>query len=182
VLSLSWSPQYCATAKNADVQQCSGEKSYGFVVHGLWPQFERGFPSNCTKAPYLPQPVIDRLLPIMPSKGLILHEWKTHGTCSGLDADAYATSIENAYNGLHIPDAYRQLDAPLTIKPSAMEAELGKANPLLKPNGISLDCRGAYFSEARICLDTDGQPRACGPELRDHCGKTMTLRPTRAAN
>ncbi|WP_428313151.1 ribonuclease T2 family protein [Hydrocarboniphaga sp.] len=177
MLALSWSPQYCATAGKPSEFQCNREQPYGFVVHGLWPQFERGFPSNCNKAPYLPQPLIDRLLPIMPSKGLILHEWKTHGTCSGLEAQAYVDRIEATYRGLRIPDAYRHVDKALSLKPSAFEAALIAANPQLKPDGISLQCRGPYLAEVRICFDTAGAPRQCGPDLDDRCGKTLMLRP-----
>lgn len=39
VLSLSWSPTFCLTHQNDS--QCSG-KGYGFVLHGLWPQYARG--------------------------------------------------------------------------------------------------------------------------------------------
>ena len=39
LLALSWSPTFCLThQKDA---QCSG-KGYGFVLHGLWPQYTRG--------------------------------------------------------------------------------------------------------------------------------------------
>ena len=46
VLALSWSPSFCeANAERgggtAD-QQC-GERPFSFVVHGLWPQYEKGF-------------------------------------------------------------------------------------------------------------------------------------------
>ena len=49
VLSLSWSPSFCEAAsergrsgRSQDVQ-CGG-RPFSFVVHGLWPQYERGFP------------------------------------------------------------------------------------------------------------------------------------------
>jgi ribonuclease T2 len=177
VLALSWSPQYCATASKPSSQQCNAGATYGFVVHGLWPQFEHGFPSNCNKAPYLPQPLIERLLPIMPSKGLILHEWQTHGTCSGLEAEAYADKIDTTYRSIHIPEAYQRIDKPLTLKPAELEAALIAANPQLKADGISLQCRGSYLSEVRICFDTAGAPRQCSVDLKDRCGKTLTLRP-----
>ena len=43
VLSLSWSPEHCATTHDTSTQ-CAGTRHFGFVVHGLWPQFEHGFP------------------------------------------------------------------------------------------------------------------------------------------
>lgn len=48
VLSLSWSPSYCeAEGEQANGQQCRAGRPYAFVVHGLWPQYERGYPENC---------------------------------------------------------------------------------------------------------------------------------------
>jgi len=93
VLSLSWSPEYCATsggnAPNGDLQ-CRGAKKYGFVLHGLWPQYAKGgWPTTCSTTRAVPPEVIDRVLPIMPSRALPQHEWDKHGTCSGKDVGAY---------------------------------------------------------------------------------------------
>src|SRR5262245_26202773 len=47
-LSLSWSPTYCTSQVGQnDSQQCGPGRTYAFVVHGLWPQYERGWPENC---------------------------------------------------------------------------------------------------------------------------------------
>ena len=49
VLALSWSPSYCeAEGAEANQQQCKAARPYAFIVHGLWPQFERGFPRDLT--------------------------------------------------------------------------------------------------------------------------------------
>jgi len=50
VLSLSWSPSFCEQAgdRKSAQQQC-GERPFSFVVHGLWPQYEKGFPEFCTQ-------------------------------------------------------------------------------------------------------------------------------------
>ena len=49
VLSLSWSPSFCEAAgeRGTPPQQQCGARPYSFVVHGLWPQYERGFPEFC---------------------------------------------------------------------------------------------------------------------------------------
>lgn len=48
VLALSWSPSFCnSQAGRRSREQCAIAASSAFVVHGLWPQFERGFPSYC---------------------------------------------------------------------------------------------------------------------------------------
>ncbi|MCC2111314.1 MAG: hypothetical protein KDJ16_04705, partial [Hyphomicrobiales bacterium] len=46
VLSLSWSPSYCEAEGDPREPQCRKERPsrrYAFVVHGLWPQYERGW-------------------------------------------------------------------------------------------------------------------------------------------
>ncbi len=45
LLSLSWSPEYCAKSRRDDELQCA--RPYAFVAHGLWPQNEQGWPSDC---------------------------------------------------------------------------------------------------------------------------------------
>lgn len=39
-VALSWSPAFCATHDDPD--QCAPGRQAGFVLHGLWPQYERG--------------------------------------------------------------------------------------------------------------------------------------------
>src|SRR5262245_38762481 len=47
VRSLSWSPQHCAEpAGKSDTMQCHSKRHFAFVLHGLWPQFEKGYPQS----------------------------------------------------------------------------------------------------------------------------------------
>ncbi|MBG1262616.1 ribonuclease T2 family protein [Nostoc commune] len=48
VLTLSWSPDYCAANGSRDQQQCGSGRKLGFVLHGLWPQYQAGYPANCS--------------------------------------------------------------------------------------------------------------------------------------
>ena len=55
VLSLSWSPSFCEEASERGNEgrsqaQCGG-RPFSFVVHGLWPQYEHGFPEYCDRIP-----------------------------------------------------------------------------------------------------------------------------------
>src|SRR5437868_6359483 len=75
VLSLSWSPSFCeSVAENGRTpprEQC-GERPYSFVVHGLWPQYERGFPKDCqVPAPRLNRDIMSSMLDLMPAPRLI---------------------------------------------------------------------------------------------------------------
>jgi ribonuclease T2 len=179
LLALSWSPQYCATTQQAASSQCGVKKSYGFVVHGLWPQYERGYPSYCGTPTKLKTGLIERLLPIMPSQGLIEHAWRKHGSCSGLDADDYFGHLEQGYSRLRVPEKYRSISEPLSQSAQELERRWISANPALNEKAIALQCSGRYLSEVRICFDLQFEPRNCGDLVRDRCPAQIVLRPQR---
>ena len=55
VLSLSWSPGFCEMPAGSNLHgQCDAGANLGFVVHGLWPQYEHGYPSDCGPAARFP--------------------------------------------------------------------------------------------------------------------------------
>lgn len=86
VLALSWSPSYCEAneERTSRSMQCAGDRPFHFVVHGLWPQFHRGFPEYCqVPAGDLERRTVNAMLDIMPAPGLVRHQWAKHGTCSG---------------------------------------------------------------------------------------------------
>src|SRR4051812_12690546 len=57
----------------------------------------------------------------MPSLHLIQHEWTTHGTYSGLDANAYFASIRKAFTATKIPAQFASTSKQLTLSPSQIE-------------------------------------------------------------
>lgn len=178
LLSLSWSPEYCARSQRDSESQCA--RPYAFVAHGLWPQHERGWPSDCPSRERVPEATIKRLLPLMPSRGLIIHEWRRHGTCSGLKADAYFSLVEQAYRSIIIPARYQRLSTAISVGKAELRRDLLAANPGIADNGLVLQCSGRYLQEARICLDRQLKPHACSPDQRDRCGASVLLRPVRA--
>lgn len=179
VLSLSWSPSYCeAEGPEANRQQCDAGRPYAFVVHGLWPQFERGYPRNCqTSASKLPAGTMRSLFDIMPSAGLIRHEWREHGSCSGLDQADYFHVLRAARERVVVPDEYRRLDGYRTVAPQDVENDFLQANPGLPADGVAVTCDRRYLREVRICMTKDLDFRAC-PEIdRQSCGKAKTVMP-----
>jgi len=116
VLSLSWSPSFCETATgNAHRQQC-GARPFSFVVHGLWPQYERGFPESClVPPPRLERNIMRSMLDLMPAPGLVYHEWDQHGTCSGLQPREYFAVVRRAREKVEIPEQYSNPTAPLSV-------------------------------------------------------------------
>lgn len=163
-LVLSWSPTFCE-GKSDEGPQCNGKRPYAFVLHGLWPQYEKGYPEACRigKKPWVPGPLIDSMLDIMPSPKLVIHEYKKHGTCSGLDPNGYFGLARKLYKMVAIPPAYAAPQAEITTSPADIEQAFLKANPTLKPEMISVACgRRDRVQEIRICFTRDGQLRSCG--------------------
>ena len=164
-LVMSWSPSYCAGegAGRGD-PQCAPNRPYAFVLHGLWPQYARGFPNSC-RAPtdFVPQPVINGMLDIMPSRNLIIHEFRKHGTCSGLDSKAYFDLARRMYDTIKVPEAYRNLDKPLVTRTADMVQAFVAANPGLRPEMMGIDCgRPNRLKEIRFCFSKDGAFKTCG--------------------
>jgi ribonuclease T2 len=167
-LVLSWSPTYCAEKGDNDRMQCnrSDGRRYSFVLHGLWPQYERGYPSECQlpRRPFVPQPVIDNMLDIMPSRGLVIHEYRAHGTCSGLDPEQYFSTARRLFDGIKIPERFRNPFQSQTISPSDVRNEFLRVNPAFRDNMLAIVCgrRDRQLKEVRFCLSKGGKPRACG--------------------
>lgn len=163
VLSLSWSPTYCQTSgRNAAPLQCRASKPHRFIVHGLWPQYERGWPDYCPADRRAPdRTVVDNMLDIMPSRSLIGHQWTKHGTCSGLDPEAYFDLTRAAFTRVTIPPALRTLERPSQANPDSVEKAFRLANPGLRDNAVAVTCARGLLDEVRICFDRDLNFRSC---------------------
>ncbi|MBN9431718.1 MAG: ribonuclease T [Bosea sp.] len=177
VLSLSWSPTYCLGEGRDDRIQCGG-RPYAFVVHGLWPQYERGYPSDCAVGDTrVPRRTVDAMLDLMPSPSLIRHEWRKHGTCSGLDQRDYFALVREARAAVNIPPAFVDLDDPLTVSPEAIEAAFLKANPGLPRDGFAVICNSRRLSEVRVCMTRDLAFRPCPEVDRNACRRPSVVMP-----
>lgn len=182
VLALSWSPNWCAQegdAKGAD--QCHKRHDFGWTLHGLWPQFHRGWPSYCRTATAPPSRRMSReMADIMGSPGLAWHQWKKHGTCAGISARAYYDLMREAYGRITRPAAFRQLDKPVTLPASLVEDAFLKANPSLTRDSVTITCRDGAIQEARICLSKSLEPVPCGRDvIRDCTLKNARFAPIR---
>ncbi len=101
LLSLSWSPAFCLSSPNSP--ECNGPRRFGFIVHGLWPQYEQGWPENCDVHEPVPDNVVAGIADIMPARALVYHEWSAHGTCSGLNPTDFFALVRRAYAGISLP-------------------------------------------------------------------------------
>jgi ribonuclease T2 len=184
VMSLSWSPGFCATpAGRGDAMQCGGQRHYGFVMHGLWPQYEaKGWPEDCTTES-VDNATAQSMLSIMPSPKLVEHEWQKHGTCSGLDPKDYFEEATEAFHSVKIPAQYQSPTKAITVSPDQMLHDFVAANPKFGAQGLAVLCsgNGRYLNEVRACLSKDLEGRSCNQEvLRDQCRSSeMIMRPVR---
>lgn len=182
VLALSWSPSYCAAAAERSPgrrpdQQCGG-RPFAFVVHGLWPQYEQGFPENCqVPAPRLYRGIVDANLDLMPSQRLIFNQWDKHGTCSGLSAQRYFETVRKAREAVQIPQDYTDLDRPMMVSPDDVGEAFIRANPGLSRNAMSITCSSRWLSEVRICMSKDLTFRACPEVVRRTCRRDRAFMP-----
>jgi ribonuclease T2 len=147
-------------------------------VHGLWPQYERGFPSFCqVPAPRLDRAIVGSALDMMPSPRLVFHEWDRHGTCSGLSPGAYFEAIRKARSVVKIPAGFVELDKPITVKPGDVADAFVKANPGLQRGGMAVACDSKRLSEVRVCLNKDFSFRDCPDVARRACKRDSIAMP-----
>jgi len=182
VLALTWSPSFCARARERAPDrppqaQCAG-RLFAFVVHGLWPQYERGFPSYCQRpAPRISRTIIDGILDLMPSPNLVIHQWRRHGTCSGLDPQAYFAAVRKARAAVTVPPDYRSLAAPVVVSPAAVADAFIQANPGLSHATFAVSCDRKRLTEVRVCLTKDFAFRACTEVTRRTCRRDKVAMP-----
>ena len=113
VLALSWSPSFCeTTGARRGSAQCAPGAHPGFVVHGLWPQNDDGYPSQCPGDPSLPYSVLSRLSDLYADSGLARHEWRQHGLCSAKTPAGYFADVRAARNSVVVPPASRRPGGP----------------------------------------------------------------------
>jgi ribonuclease T2 len=179
LLSLSWSPSFCLSS--AGSPECAGPRRYGFIVHGLWPQYERGWPERCDVRREVPDEVVRGIIDLMPARALVYHEWSTHGTCSGLDPAAFFALVRRAYAGVAVP---RDLAGPTRAveePPAAIAGTFLRANPRLAAQSLVVTCSGQgepRLREVHLCLDRNLTPRACSADaLRSACRAPQVLIP-----
>jgi len=181
VLSLSWSPQYCSTpAGERDNLQCGGDRRFGFVAHGLWPQFERGWPQFCATGTEPTQAEVKSILDIMPSARLVRHEWSKHGTCSGLNATQYLALVRKAYQVVRTPPEFSGPRQQVQVRPAQLKKRFIETNNLAGDGSVAVLCTGRFLSEVRVCFDKNLKSRACGADVRDQCRvPEMIMQPVR---
>ncbi len=164
-LTLSWSPGFCDPGRKGRAVrwQCE-ENSFGYVVHGLWPQSAKArrsdeHPRNCKAPELLPPDVTRPVLCMIPGAQLAQDEWVKHGTCAWPDAKSYFAQIEKLYNALKLTDPPQGNTTAGKVRKAFLDANAGKG---LRADHVQVRVRPRnQFSELMVCYDKRFQFRAC---------------------
>jgi ribonuclease T2 len=173
VMALSWSPDYCNQNGDRDTQQCGVGRQLGFVLHGLWPQFTRGYPQNCSQVP-LSAAVQTQFSGLYPSEKLFEHEWEKHGTCSGLSPEDYLNLSKKLKDGLRLPSAYQRPAQPFRTTIDDLQSAFSQSNNGFSGDSFAPNCSGGgrFLKELFVCYDKDGKPTACSREVLSRSEKS----------
>lgn len=171
LLTLSWSPEYCVS--NPSSPECPAHP--GFVVHGLWPENNNGtYPENCSTAPGPTNP--SQYLDVLPTLALIQHEWTTHGTCSGLAANAYFNTIRTAFKSVRIPANFQNDHTQQSLAPAVILNSFAAANPTFPRAAFALTCTANALTAVQVCLTKSLTPEAC-QNVRSCTAPTLKIPP-----
>nr|WP_231704025.1 ribonuclease T2 [Cochlodiniinecator piscidefendens] len=182
VLSLSWSPNWCALEGDGrNAPECEEGAELGWIMHGLWPQYEQGWPSYCNTVERNPsRSDTAEMADIMGSGGLAWHQWNKHGRCSGLSSDAYYALSREAYELVTRPTAFRRLQDDIRLPASVVQGAFLAENGGMTEDGLTVTCRENFIQEVRICLTPDLEFRTCGQDtIRDCSLSSATMHPLR---
>lgn len=170
LLTLSWSPQFCST--NQTNPDCSANER-GFVVHGLWPEYNNGkWPANCSDAPGPSNPSL--YADLIPAT-IIEHEWSKHGTCSGLSVPAYFSLIRTVSSSVAIPQNLQSASQQFQEAPADVKAAFATANPAISVQDIVIGCtRDGFLNDVEICISKAGKPTPC-PVIPDCLRSQVTI-------
>jgi ribonuclease T2 len=177
VLALSWAPAFCAQGNNRSYRECDTRGHLGFVVHGLWPERSDGpVLEYCKRVPPVPYAIVEDMLSIMPDRGLIQHEWRAHGSCSGLSAREYFAVMKTAYAKLRIPQPFDRTRHQIRARPADIERLFQAANGMRTPDSVRIACRQGELTEIRICFSRNLEPIPCSNEVRECHSESLTVR------
>jgi ribonuclease T2 len=171
VLSLGWSSNWCALAgDNRRDPQCDAGRGLTWTLHGLWPQYENGYPSYCRTIENDPNRSDSaQMTDIMGGSGLAFYQWKKHGRCSGLSAKSYYSTLRKAYKSVEIPPIFAKITKDLQVPASVIEDAFFESNPQIARDQMTVTCSQGMIQELRICLTKDLDPRRCGTDTIKDC-------------
>jgi ribonuclease T2 len=183
VFTLSWSPGFCETGGAAkQPSQCARGAQQGFVVHGLWPNSAYGAnPEDCGGGGYVSGAALELTDGVYPDEGLARYEYRKHGTCSGLDPQAYFTAVKTLRDAIVVPETLKAPRETQTVSPDALTQAFVAANANLKADNMAITCRDGELVDVRICVAKSLTAFAHCPKVAGHTchAKSITIAPLR---
>jgi ribonuclease T2 len=168
VLTLSWSPGFCDTGgESRSPEQCDSGSNAAFVTHGLWPN-ETGGRDPCgdkLQQDYVPSSALSVGERVYPTRGLAIHEWRTHGVCTGLDAQHYFRAVQFARDEFTIPENLRHPTARFETNPGALFKAFADVNANLTAESMAVTCERGELIDVRFCLTRDLRAFAICPDV-----------------
>ena len=149
---LSWSPGFCqASGDVKGLGQCDAGSGLGFVVHGLWPQNDEGYPIYCEPGGrFVSRPAIAEARGVFPDEGLARYTWRKHGSCSGASPADYFRSVREARE--RVPDPGSPAAAGRQRESAAARDRAGLRRG---QSGSAARDDGCRLRAARVSGDTD---------------------------
>lgn len=171
VLALSWSANWCAEEGDERKDpQCEAGRGVAWVVHGLWPQHETGWPSYCRTVERDPsRGETAAMADVFGGAGQAFYQWKKHGRCAGLSAADYYDTARRAFGSITLPPVFKALRKDVRLPASVVEEAFLETNPGMTRDQITITCSDGRIQEARICLTRDLAPRRCGDDIIRDC-------------
>lgn len=171
VMALSWSPNWCALEGDArQSPQCDSGADFGWVLHGLWPQYEIGWPQDCrTRFSEPTRGQTAEMADIMGTSGLAWYQWNKHGSCSGLSPADYYAVARLAFEQVVRPPVFSRLTNTVALPAHVVEEAFLRDNPGMQHDQITITCRSGHIQEARICMTRDLELRRCGADVIRDC-------------
>ncbi len=168
-LAMSWSPEFCRLRKDdrRHKTQCSGDDgSFGFILHGLWPDAQgASYPQWCRATKALPPAIVKRNFCMIPSPRLMASEWAKHGTCMTKRPETYFRISRIMFGAVEFPNMDRLSRKPLTA--GAFRNAFAAANDGLQPDMMRLKVnQRGWLQEVRLCLGNSFRPRRCPVNMK----------------
>jgi ribonuclease T2 len=107
---------------------------------------------------------------------LLEHEWRTHGTCSGLSADDFFSNARAAYSAVTIPTALTSLTHQVSMPPDEILGLFTAANAAIPRQSLALSCGNNYLTAVEVCLDKTLHPTVCS-SVRSCRANTVRIPP-----
>jgi len=180
LLAMTMHEAWCGDG-NRGRKECRIGSDRPLVIHGLWPERvePRTYPRDCPGPRLALEPAtqseLETFMPGMKS-GLHFHEWREHGTCSGLTGDEYfratldlARRVDDSLRQTLTNYAGREV-SPRELRDAAAETHPGIARTFTLHCRTLRDARPelrdrAFLVEIRQCVDDDGTGGAPGTPI-----------------